>query len=171
MSYVAYEEFPARRGAAAQIPETNKPLPAGWFDRLGMTLGAGAIGLALGFAATMAFGRVDPMATAVASGPLYLIALHLAGRTIADAIARRAWFTLGLACLLCLALAAWPLALFIAPPSSPDFWFGAPLTLSALLALIVVSPMSPGAVARAGLLSLLVAALGAHQATLFIMGA
>ncbi|HWA00603.1 MAG TPA: hypothetical protein VG841_09855 [Caulobacterales bacterium] len=172
MSHVSFDDL-ADRGAIALARRTEAvpQLAPTWFDRLGMTMAATAIGLVLGFTATMALGRIDPLATAAASGPLYLIALHLAGRTIVDARQRKAWFTFSLGMLLCAALAAWPLALFIASPGSPAFWFGAPVTLAALLLLIVLSPMNSAAIARAGVLALLVAALAVHQATLFIMGA
>lgn len=157
----------ARTGAAVSSAVEAE---LGWFERLGLMLGASAFGAAIGFFTTLALGRIEPWLAPACSGPVYLAALYLAGERLHDAIVRKAWVATTLLTLHLAAMLAWPFALFLPAQEAAALVIGPPATLVTLIALTISVPIEPRAVNRASAHALFVAALAVSQALMFLLG-
>lgn len=165
MAYVAgFEDF----GAREEQSSTSARAPSDWFARIGAVLGAGVVGVVAGFVATISLGRLDTWIGAAFAGQVYLAALYLAGHAELDTVKRRAWLSTALIALHIVAMIGWPVALFLLKTNVPAYWLPLPAMATSLL---VLAALAPRTLWRVGAVALLVTALAANQATLFLMGA
>ncbi|MES1203754.1 MAG: hypothetical protein ABUS57_20145 [Pseudomonadota bacterium] len=170
MAYVAgFEDFGASDRAAETIAQETQ---GAWFARVGAVLAAGVAGALSGFIGTIALGKVDTWIGPAFAGQIYLAALYLALLAEVDTVKRRSWGLMALMTLHIIAMVGWPIALFLLKSEVPAYWLPLPATVTSLIVLAAVAPIrSARAMWLYGGAALMVTALAANQATLFIMGA
>lgn len=137
-------------------------------ERLVVLTGAAALGAVFGFSATIMTGRADLWTSLLIAAPMLVLALHLTSQTLTEAISRDARGCSVAAGMHGAALIAWPMASLLAPFGA--YWFAPVAALSALVLFASCWGGPPRAVYRMAVQGALVAALGAHQAALLIMG-
>lgn len=162
MAYAVYDNT-AEMGARV---EGFRPV-----ERVGVVLGAAALGAVTGFVATIALGSLEPWMAAACAAPVYLAALYFASEGCREALRRREWLAALIVSLLLIGLAVWPITIFYAVPNAPAFWVGPASSFAMLAAFVLLSAGSAPRVYRASALGALIALLAVNQSLLTAMGA
>ena len=163
MSYASYAvDTPAVGAAPTSRADFHRS------ERLITIVGACALGGAIGFAVAVAIGRTDMWALFLSAAVLLAVALYPASANVADASGGQSKGCTLAAMAHIVAILAWPVVVQFA---GGLFWLVPAIALSSLVLLASCWNGQSRAVYRMGLQGLLIAALGAHQATMLAMGA
>jgi hypothetical protein len=161
--------------ADASLIETHQHVPpAADFDRgerLALLLGGAGLGAIGGFSLAMSLGYLNLVSIALIGAPLLVAALHLASRTLTEAISLRAYGCATATVMHSAALLAWPMTALLTPLSPMNFWM-APIVAGSALIMFASCWQGPSrAVYRLSMQAVLVGAVTAHQGLMLVMGA
>lgn len=139
-------------------------------ERIMVLTGASAFGAVAGFGVAMTFGRLDLWEIIVSAAPLLSLSLYLTGKTLSDAMKRKAWGCSTASCLHAAALLAWPMTALLTPLNEANFWIA---PLAAMATLVLFASCWGGAsraIYRLGVQGIVIGGLLTHQGALLILG-
>lgn len=162
----------APRAAIATLPPENIASEEIWRrdQRLVVLAGGIALGALAGFFITLTSGRFEIWLLALIAAPLLAFDLYLTGRTLTEALERRATGCAGACALHAAAVLAWPMTALMIPLAPAAFWSAPVLALTALVLFASCWSGDGRALYRMAAQGALVAALMTQQGVFVVLG-